>query len=264
MNPDHDTRDSGDRPTVPPEYDLSYRDLFWRSRGYEDRADRLALQALLPPTGDDLLDLGGGFGRLADEFSGYRRLTLADASPAMLAAAAERFGEDPRVRLVHAEADALPFPDQSFDTIVAVRLVLHLADPRPVFGEVRRLLRPGGTFIVEFPNRRHLLAVARYLARRQSWSPAGATPHEYLEGHFAHSPARIRRQLAEAGLEVDAVRAVSLFRSNWLKHRVGTEPLARIEKHLQRPLGPLYLSPSVYYRTRASEQTTTGSGRPGN
>ena len=134
--------------TIPPEYDLSYRDAFWRARDYEDRSDRLALQALLPPSGEDLLDLGAGFGRLADEFGGYRRVTLVDASPAMLTAAAERLGGDPRIRLIRADATALPFPDDSFDTIVAIRLLVHLRDPRPVFDEVRRLLRPGGTFIV--------------------------------------------------------------------------------------------------------------------
>jgi len=249
--------------TDPPDYDLSYRDAFWRSRDYEDRSDRLALRALLPVHGEDLLDVGAGFGRLADEFHGHRRVTLVDASPAMLSAAAERYGGDPRIRLIRGDALALPFPDQSFDTVVAIRLMVHLRDPRPVFDEIRRVLRPGGTFIVEFPNRRHLLAVVRHLARRQSWSPAKAAPHEYLEGHFAHQPARLRRQLGQSGLTVDAVRAASLFRSTWLKRHVDAGTLARIETRLQAPLGPLYLSPSVYFRTRAGDPTTITNGRPG-
>ena len=247
----------------PPDYDLSYRDDFWPAREYEDRSDRLAIRALLPPTGDDLLDLGAGFGRLADEFGGYRRVSLVDASPAMLQAAAERHAGDPRIRLIRADAAALPFPDQSIDTVVAVRLLVHVRDPRPVFAEVRRVLRPGGTFIVEFPNRRHLLAMARYLAHRQSWTPAGAAPHEYLEDHFAHQPARLRRQLAHAGLTVDAVRAASLFRADWLKRHCGTDRLTRLEVHLQRPLGRLYLSPSVYFRTRTGDATTIWPGRSG-
>ena len=247
--------------TEPPDYDLSYRDDFWRSRDYEDRSDRLALRSLLPAHGDNLLDVGAGFGRLADEFHGHRRVTLVDASPAMLSAAAERYGGDPRIRLIRGDALALPFPDQSFDTVVAIRLMVHLRDPRPVFDEIRRVLRPGGTFIVEFPNRRHLLAVARHLARRQSWAPGKAAPHEYLEAHFAHQPARLRRQLSDSGLTVDAIRAASLFRSSWLKRHLGTDRLARIETHLQGPLGPLYLSPSVYFRTKAGDATTIRNRR---
>src|ERR1035437_4407732 len=59
-----------DRPGAePPTYDLSYRDAFWASRAYEDLCDRLALRALLPATGEQLLPLGAGFGRLTDEYA---------------------------------------------------------------------------------------------------------------------------------------------------------------------------------------------------
>ena len=243
----------------PPRYDLSYRDAFWRERGYEDRCDRLSLRALLPASGGRLLDIGAGFGRLADEYGAFDRVTLADASPEMRDAAREHVGADPRFEIVAAEADALPFADASFDVVVAVRLVLHLRDPLPLFREVHRVLRPGGTFIVEFPNRRHLLAVVRHLIGRQSWSPTGLEPHEYLEDHFAHQPARVQRQLRAAGLEPDAVRAVSLFRSRWLKQRVAAHTLAAIEAPFQALLGPLVPGPSVYVRARRIDQTPASS-----
>ena len=244
----------GNRPE-PPRYDLSYRDAFWRERGYEDRCDRLSLRALLPASGGRLLDIGAGFGRLTDEYGAFDRVTLADASPEMRDAARERVGADTRFEIVAAEADALPFADESFDVVVAVRLVLHLRDPLPLFREVHRVLRPGGTFIVEFPNRRHLLAVVRHLIGRQSWSPTGLEPHEYLEDHFAHQPARIQRQLRAAGLEPDAIRAVSLFRSRWLKQRVSAHTLAAIEAPFQALLGPLVPGPSVYVRATRGSQT---------
>lgn len=242
----------------PPVYDLSYRDAFWPVRDYEDRCDRLALRALLPWTGQSILDVGAGFGRLADEYSAFSHVTLLDASTGLLDAARERYGADERFTIIEGEAAHLPFPNESFDAVVSVRVLVNVRDPLPVFSEVHRVLRPGGSFVFEFANRAHVLAAARYLLGRQSWSPSGLDAHEYRPAHFAHHPTRIKRQLRTAGLEPDSIRAVSLFRSAWLKQHVPSTFLAGVESHLQGPLGPLVPGPSVYIRAiRPDEATTT-------
>ena len=238
----------------PPTYDLSYRDAFWASRAYEDLCDRLALRALLPATGEQLLDVGAGFGRLADEYGGFGHVTLVDASPAMIGAARERIGAEPRFTIVQADAAHLPVAPASMDVVVAVRLILPVRNPEVVFAEVARVLRPGGLFVLEFPNRRHLLARLRYLARRQAWSPDDADPHEYREGHFSHQPATVVRQLRLAGLVPASRRAVSLFRSGRLKSLVPARSLARLEAPLQAPLGRLAPSPSLYIASRKRAQ----------
>jgi SAM-dependent methyltransferase len=46
----------------------------------------------------------------------------------------------------------LPFPDASFDAVLAHTLVEHLGDPLAAFREVRRVLRPGGVFGVRDPD----------------------------------------------------------------------------------------------------------------
>ena len=233
-----------------PIYDLSYRDEFWASRAYEDLCDRIAIRALIPGSGGHLLDLGAGFGRLIDEYGHFERVTLVDASPTMIEAARARVGASSRVSVVQADATDLPIESGSVDVVVSVRLMVHLGDPDAVFGEVARVLRPGGLFVVEFPNRRHLLARLRYLARRQSWSPSGAEPHEYREGHFSHQPATVSRALRRAGLVPIERRAVSLFRSARLKRLVPARMLARLEAPIQAPLGRLTPSPSVYIAAR--------------
>jgi SAM-dependent methyltransferase len=255
LSPDLDPDRDPDLPdTEPPTYDLSYRDAFWASRAYEDLCDRLALRALLPATGQQLLDVGAGFGRLADEYGGFGHVTLVDASPAMIGAARERIGSDPRFTIVQADAGHLPVASASMDVVVAVRLILHMRNPEVVFAEVARVLRPGGLFVLEFPNRRHLLARLRYLARRQAWSPDDADPHEYREGHFSHQPATVVRQLRGAGLAPASRRAVSLFRSARLKSLVPARSLARLEAPLQAPLGRLAPSPSLYIASRKRGQ----------
>lgn len=232
----------------PPTYDLSYRDTFWAVRAYEDRCDRIALRALLPRSGGNLVDLGAGFGRLVDEYGAFATVNLVDASPVMVKAASERVAADPRCTVILANATDLPLPDDSVDVVVSVRLLVHLRDPEATFREVARVLRLGCSLIVEFPNRRHLLARIRYRLRRQAWNPTDRQPHEYVPGHFSHHPETIEHQLREAGLEPAQWRSVSLFRVAWLTNRVPAFALAAIERPLQGLLGRLGPGPSTYVR----------------
>ena len=49
----------------------------------------------------------------------------------------------------------LPFPDASFDVVASGHIIEHAADPRTYFNEHLRVLRPGGVFFLEFPDRNH-------------------------------------------------------------------------------------------------------------
>jgi SAM-dependent methyltransferase len=77
-------------------------------------------------------------------------LTLADISPGMIAEATTR-GRTLRtwtVEGVVADAQALPFPDASFDTVVAMHMLYHVPDQQAAIAEMHRLLKPGGTLAV--------------------------------------------------------------------------------------------------------------------
>ncbi|MBM4409316.1 MAG: methyltransferase domain-containing protein [Chloroflexi bacterium] len=232
------------------EYDLRYRDVFWADRDYEDRCDRIAIRALLPPAGDRLIEVGAGFGRLADEYGGYRSITLFDPSVSLLDAARERLGVDPKYLFVAGDAHQLPFEDGSFDAVVCVRVVHNLADPGQVFREFARVLKPGGVLVMEFANKRHLKSILRWATRRQRWSPFNRQAHEYLPLHWDRSPAEIRDLLETAGLRITRTRTASLFRLPALRRRVSSGTLSAIERPLQAPLGLLAVGPSVFLRAR--------------
>ena len=74
----------------------TYRIDFWEGQGreYEDLAERIALRKLLPPSGDLLMEIGAGFGRLVDLYDGYKNVVLLDYSKSMLRQAQERLGRD--------------------------------------------------------------------------------------------------------------------------------------------------------------------------
>ena len=96
--------------------------------------------------GDRLLDAGIGTGLASQPFAkaGVQVYGF-DADPEMLVLCqAKEFAVELR------QQDLLdtpwPYAAQSFDHILACGVLHFLADPTPVFGEVSRLLRPGGTF----------------------------------------------------------------------------------------------------------------------
>ena len=96
-------------------------------------------------------------------------ITLAgvDLSPAMLAVARDRahalgIGADLR----EASADALPFGDASFDTVVCTLSLCTIPDDRAAIREMRRVLRPGGRLVLldhVASDRRGVLVIERLL-----------------------------------------------------------------------------------------------------
>ncbi len=235
---------------IPRYDDLRYRDVFWAAREYEDRCDRIAIRALLPREGQRVVEVGAGYGRLADEYRGYGEIVLLDASAAHVDAAREQFRDDPQVRVEQGDAYALPFDDASFDAVVCVRVVHHLEHPGAVFAEFSRILRPGGVLVLEFANKRNLKSILKYGLHRQAWSPFAIEPHEYLPLHFDRHPLDVRRMLRRVGLRVEETRAVSLFRLPILRGRIPAAWLAAVERPLQAPLGAVTPGPSVYVLAR--------------
>lgn len=98
--------------------------------------------------GRRVLDLGCRDGALTKVYLQGNDVVGVDADREALAEA-EKLG----VETHWADLDQpLEFADESFDVAVAGELLEHLADPKRVVGEIRRVLRPGGTFVGSVPN----------------------------------------------------------------------------------------------------------------
>jgi SAM-dependent methyltransferase len=234
--------------------DLRYRDVFWATRLYEDACDRIALRALLPPTGGRLIEVGAGFGRLAGEYAGYDEVVLLDSSDVHVAAAREAVGGDTRFSVVSGDAYALPYPDGHFDAAVCIRVLHHFEDPGPALAEIGRVVRPGGVLVLEFANKRNLKSIARYALRRQDWSPFEPGPVAYRALHFDHAPVSVRGWLRRAGFSIVRVRSASIFRLPGLSRRLPVPVMSWLEARLQAPLGAVTAGPSVFILARRSSK----------
>src|SRR6476469_3811293 len=183
--------------------------------------DRLDLRA-----GQRLLDMGCGGGRHA--FTAMRRGATVvaldyDASElkevratrgAMIEAG--EIPEDAPGGEVNGDALRLPFPDASFDRIIASEVLEHLWDDTRAISELVRVLRPGGRLAVTVPSR---------FPERVSW----AIDYHYHDPPGGH--VRIYRQheletkLEQAGLWLRGSHHAHALHSPywWLKCAVGVD-----------------------------------------
>lgn len=106
------------------------------------------LRALFPPlAGRRVLDAGCGTGRTSARLAaGGAEVVGFDVSPEMLRRARERV---PGASFLAADlAEPLPFDDDAFDLVVASLVIHYLQDWVPPLRELRRVLRPGGAFVL--------------------------------------------------------------------------------------------------------------------
>lgn len=244
-----------DNPDLPPVCDYEgsdYHARFWESgeRAYEDQVERVALRRLMPATGDTLIEVGAGFGRLADEYRGYRRVVIFDYSRTLLREAQERLRNDPRYLYVAGNWYRMPFVSGLFDTVVQVRTLHHAADVPAVFAQLARIARPQAVYVLEFASKKNLKAILRYAVGRQEWSPFAPEPVEFVELNYDFHPRWIREQLQAAGFEPGQMLTVSHFRVPLLKKAIPTGALVALDSSVQFTGNWWQLSPSVFVQNR--------------
>lgn len=176
-------------------YDRKYRS--WYGKGaerYDDRfrgsfaelQGKFIVELLDPRDGMTILDVGAGTGRASLPLAAAAPravVVAADLTPEMLRRAVEKRDADGLdfPTPVCANGRRLPFADATFDMVVSIR-VLHLF-PTPHLGafvdEMRRVLKPGGTLLVEFnsPFAGFGWALGREVWRRVRF---GRKPRHYL------------------------------------------------------------------------------------
>lgn len=239
--------------------DKSYNyENYWIGREYEHAAEEMAIKRLLKKKRfNHAVDVGGGYGRLSKYLTAYAgRVTLAEPSQQQLDIAKIYLKDTPQVERKLVQAADLKMPAGSADLVMVVRVLHHLPDPAAEFNEIARVLKPGGTFILEFANDAHFLNRIRYGARgkRVPKTPVDIRSQKSIkEGEIVfvnHHPKTIVKMLQDAGFEVETVLSGSNLRSPRLKKMLGKNILLGLEKVMQPLLAPIYFGPSVWLRLK--------------
>jgi len=231
---------------------------FWSGRAYEHKSEVIAIRRLLSGrTFEHAADIAGGYGRLSAVLSEFAdKVTLVDSSSRQLALAADFLADHPGVEKRLMDAAKLDFPDSSVDLVAMIRVMHHLPDPAAELAEVNRILRPGGTAIVEVANLAHGLNRVRHMVRRERL-PVSAIDirSEAVRArggipYVNHHPASVARQFRAAGLQVERVLSVSNLRHPLLKKALPDRTILAAEKMAQARLARIQFGPSLFFLLR--------------
>jgi len=127
-----------------------------------------------------MLDAGCGTGFAGRELSPAGRVVSLDSTEAAL-------GTDFRGTACIANIEDTPFPAETFDLIVAMDLLEHLADDQPALREMYRICKPGGFLFVTVPA-----------------FPTLFSSHDKALGHFRrYSTSSLKESVGGAGFAIE-------------------------------------------------------------
>lgn len=236
-----------------------YKKNFWEEadRRYEEAAEKMVLAKLLPQSGQSIIDLGAGFGRLTPIYAPrFQKVVVFDYAQDLLDQARAELPAQVgpanfrKIEFKQGDIYHLPFPDQSFAVAVSVRVFHHLEDLPAALAEIKRILKPGGLGIFEFANKRNFLEILRWLARRPNARPFDQAPFARGRLYYNFHPDYVRRHLRDLGFIIESQRSVSNFRLPLFKKILPVGWLVLLDRLFMGPLGFMGGGPSLFLRCR--------------
>ncbi len=167
----------------------------WGQPRSEGAAGSRLRQAVLGGATGRVVEIGIGTGLSLAYYRHAEKIVGVEPDPAWMQRASKRaqqLGLD--VEFHCGTAEALPLPDACFDTAVAIFVLCSVTDPRRALSEVRRVLKPGGTFrFIE-----HVRAEGGRAAQVQDW----LTPLWVRIAQGCHLNRRTAEYLEAEGFEI--------------------------------------------------------------
>ena len=214
----------------------------WRGelqRGKEQRGNLETNRAFLSHTnllrpGDKVLEIGCGIGTVVSELTEQGHDVIGtDISQVAIAYGLNKYDG---VRLEVQPAEELAFEDETFDVVLSFDLFEHIARIDRHVAEVHRVLKAGGHYLFQTPNK-YSNAIFETLAHKGlKWRRV----HPSL-----HTPRQLRRRLARHGFDTRFVKMdpMNAYTQSKLR-RLG--PLGSLAKRIDFTRLPLSLQTNLY------------------
>jgi ubiquinone/menaquinone biosynthesis C-methylase UbiE len=138
------------------------KNFFGQIIGYPHPLGRIAagiVRRFADFSSDHTLDIGCDAGIYTIEFlrRGVRKVTAVDINEETLTLARKNLASlNLSAELLVADAQALPFPDNTFDQVLCLMVMEHVKDPVSLLQGISRVLKPGGRLILSVPNELYL------------------------------------------------------------------------------------------------------------
>lgn len=122
------------------------KDAYVNSRTHSNPAALQKIAEWLKPSTDQIiLDIATGGGQVAKTLAPFAKQVIAtDLTPSMLTGVRNSINENDNILLIIADAEELPFLDDSMDIITCRIAAHHFPRPEKFIQEVYRVLKPGG------------------------------------------------------------------------------------------------------------------------
>jgi SAM-dependent methyltransferase len=178
---------------------IEYKE-FWDevAKSKLDELEHTLLRKLIPASGRRILDVGCGFGRLADCYlDRFEQVVMLDGSMTLLRQAQHTIKD--KAVYIAADANHIPFSKASFDCVLMIRVFHHIADSQAILLELNRVLGDLGSLVFNYCNKRSASQLAQGLLRSGKQNPLSLEPVGIGTPFISHHPSYVHRNLNKTG-----------------------------------------------------------------
>lgn len=244
-------------------YDTYDYPSYWEGREYEHQSEIIALKEFLKkiPKIEKAIDIGSGYGRLTPFYAHRcKKIVLVDPSKKLLSKAKKDLGNK-NIKYVQIKLENInkKFRKNSFDLVILVRVSHHIKDIEKAIKIFKKILKPGGHLIFEFPNKGHLKAIFLETLKGNITFSHDIFPKDLrcrknvkkkTLPFFNYHPDQIEYILKSNNFKIIEKRSVSNIRSPFIKKHASLDVLVFLESLFQKVLSRFNFGPSVFILSR--------------
>lgn len=241
--------------------DIQYNE-YWNEMDKQklSELEQSIVSELLPPFGRRLIDIGCGYGRLADCYiNRFETIVMFDGSLSLLRAAQTASKE--KAIYILGDINHLPFRPSAFDSALMIRVFHHIDDLPACLKSARNILCGGGNLIMNYSNKRNAYRIIKFLLKGTPHNPFTPDPLTVEPNFVHHHPAYISQLLTAEGFDTSHYRGAGVFDKLFAL----TPSLSKFlptGAHLAPILGKSLLAPWIFLKgvVRANDPLIPASG----